>query len=190
MKTRCSWTQNKELNNTYHDSEWGVPLHDDAKLFEFLILDAFQAGLSWLTILKKRKNFRKAFDNFEASKIANYSQKKIDTLMNDTGIIRNKLKINSTISNAQAFLNIQHEFGSFDNYIWQFTNHKTIVNTFKSIDEIPTETKESQAMSKALKKRGFKFVGPTICYAFMQAAGMVNDHETSCFRYNEVMKLG
>ena len=187
MKKRCTWTKDHDLNIVYHDNEWGVPLHDDAKLFEFLILDAFQAGLSWLTMLKKRNNFRNSFDNFDYSKIANYSQKKLDELLKDKGIIRNKLKINAAVSNAKAFIKIQKEFGSFDKYIWKFTSNNTIVNCFKTFEEIPTETPESQAMSKDLKKRGFKFVGPTICYAFMQAAGMVNDHEPDCFRYDELM---
>lgn len=186
MISRCKWTNNNSYNIEYHDVEWGVPVHDDRKLFEFLVLDAFQAGLSWLTILKKRDNFRKAFDNFDYLKISKYNNDKITELINDVGIIRNKLKINATISNAQYFIEIQKEFGSFDKYIWSFVNHKTIKNSFKSWDEIPATSKESDAMSKDLKKRGFKFVGSTICYAFMQAAGMVNDHETTCFRYNEV----
>ncbi len=185
-KIRCDWTNNNPYNNEYHDKEWGVPLHDDRKLFEFLILDAFQAGLSWLTILKKRENFRKAFDNFDAEKIAAYDENKIKELLNNQGIIRNKLKIKAAISNAKAFLSIQKEFGSFDKYIWQFTGYKTIVNRWKSWKEIPASTKESDAMSKDLKKRGFKFVGSTICYAFMQAAGMVNDHTVDCFRYSEL----
>jgi DNA-3-methyladenine glycosylase I len=185
---RCDWTNNNPYNIEYHDTEWGVPLHDDQKLFEFLILDAFQAGLSWLTILKKRENFRKAFDNFDAKKIALYDDKKINELLNNAGIIRNKLKIHAAVSNAKSFLKIREEFGSFDKYIWQFTKHKTIVNKWKNWKEIPASTKESDAMSKDLKKRGFKFVGSTICYAFMQAAGMVNDHTVDCFRYKEVMQ--
>ncbi len=185
---RCGWTNNNPFHIEYHDKEWGVPLHDDQKLFEFLILDAFQAGLSWLTILKKRDNFRKAFDNFDALKIANYDEVKIRELLNNSGIIRNKLKIHAAVTNAQAFLKIQKEFGSFDKYIWQFTGNKTLVNNYKNWEEIPARTKESDAMSKDLKKRGFKFVGSTICYAFMQAAGMVNDHTVDCFRYKEVMK--
>jgi DNA-3-methyladenine glycosylase I len=183
---RCSWTNNNPYNIEYHDREWGVPVHDDRKLFEFLVLDAFQAGLSWLTILKKRENFRKAFDDFDYHKIALYDESKIKELTEDSGIIRNKLKINATVSNAKAFLEIIKEFGSFDSYIWGFVNHKTIKNSFKHLKEIPATGKESDAMSKDLKKRGFKFVGSTICYAFMQAAGMVNDHETECFRYNQV----
>lgn len=185
-KTRCAWTANNPFHNEYHDKEWGVPLHDDQKLFEFLILDAFQAGLSWLTILKKRKNFRKAFDNFDAEKIAVYQEKKIQELLNNEGIIRNKLKVRASVTNAQEFLNIQQEFGSFDKYIWQFVNHKPIINKWGETEEIPASTIESGAMSKDLKKRGFKFVGTTICYAFMQASGMVNDHTTDCFRYHEV----
>ncbi len=188
-KHRCTWTANNPYNVEYHDAEWGVPVHDDNKLFEFLILDAFQAGLSWLTILKKRDNFRKAFDNFDARKIALYDEQKRENLMNDEGIIRNRLKIEAAVINAQAFLNVQHEFGSFDKYIWQFTGGKTIVNQCTSWKNTPTRSSESDSMSKDLKKRGFKFVGTTICYAFMQAAGMINDHETNCFRYNEVMEL-
>ena len=170
----------------YHDTEWGVPVHDDRKLFEFMVLDAFQAGLSWSIVLKKRENFRKAFSNFDYAKIAKYNQKKIDRLIADPGIIRNKLKIASTVTNARAFLKTQREFGSFDEYIWSFTGGKTIKNRWKTLSQIPASTKESDAMSKDLKMRGFKFVGSTICYAFMQAAGMVNDHLVSCFRYKEV----
>jgi len=186
MKHRCTWTNNNPYNIKYHDEEWGVPVHNDKKLFEFLLLDAFQAGLSWVTILQKRENFRKAFDDFNYKKIAEYNDDKIKELMNNVGIIRNKLKIKAAISNAQAFLKVQKEFGSFDNYIWEFVNHKTIINSFKTWDEIPTTSKESDTMSKDLKKRGFKFVGSTICYAYMQAAGMINDHEITCFRYNEI----
>jgi len=186
MKNRCQWTKNNPINIEYHDNEWGVPVHDDRKLFEFLLLDAFQAGLSWLTILKKRNNFRQAFDAFDYKKIAEYNDQKIIELYNNTGIIRNKLKINAAVSNAKAFIKIQKEFGSFDKYIWSFVNYKTIKHSFKLLNEIPAVSKESDLMSKDLKKRGFKFVGSTICYAFMQAAGMVNDHELSCFRYNEV----
>lgn len=186
MKHRCTWTKNNPYNIKYHDKEWGVPVHDDKKLFEYLLLDSFQAGLSWLTILKKRENFRKAFDNFEYKKIADYDVEKINNLMNDESIIRNKLKIKAAISNAKEFLKIQKEFGTFDKYIWQFVNHKTIKNSFKSWEEIPATSKESDIMSKDLKKRGFKFVGSTICYAFMQATGMINDHEITCFRYNEL----
>ena len=186
MKNRCSWTNNNLYNINYHDTEWGVPVHDDRKLFEFLVLDAFQAGLSWLTILKKRENFRKAFDNFDFTKISKYNEEKIFELKNNSGIIRNKLKINAAISNAKSFITIIEEFGSFDKYIWNFVNHKTIKNSFKTWKEIPTTSKESDALSKDLKNRGFKFVGSTICYSIMQAAGLVNDHETTCFRYNDV----
>ena len=168
----------------YHDEEWGVPLHDDNKLFEFLVLDAFQAGLSWRTILHKRENFRIAFDNYDIQKIANYDEEKVATLMKDSGIIRNQLKIRATIQNAIAFLSIQAEYGTFDQYIWQFTNGKTITNEFKTMSEIPCKSTESEAMSKALIKKGFKFVGPVICYSVMQAIGMVNDHISTCHRYN------
>jgi len=186
--TRCEWPGDNELSIEYHDREWGVPLHDDNLLFEYLILDAFQAGLSWQTILNKRKNFKKAFHNFNAKKISKYSEKDKSRLLNDAGIIRNHLKINASITNAQKFLEVQKEFGSFDKYIWQFTNNKTINNEFKNISDLPAKTEESEKMSEDLKKRGFKFCGPTICYAFMQAAGMVNDHTINCFRYKEVQK--
>ena len=185
-KKTCSWPGNNPLMNKYHDEEWGVPVHDDRKLFEFIVLDGFQAGLSWSTILNKRENFRKAFDNFEPEVIAEYSEGKIEDLLQDAGIIRNKLKVRATVTNAKYFLEVQKEFGSFDKYIWQFTDGKTIVNQWKTISDIPVSTNESDAMSKDLKKRGFKFVGTTICYAFMQAAGMVNDHLEDCFRYTEV----
>jgi DNA-3-methyladenine glycosylase I len=186
MKNRCEWVGKDPIYIQYHDTEWGVPLHDDRKLFEFLILDAAQAGLSWLIILKKRESFRKAFSNFDAKKIARFDEKKIQQLLNNPGIIRNRLKIVSAIENAKAVLRVQKEFGSFDHFIWQFTGGKTIRNRWKSIKEIPAKTKESDAMSKELKNRGFRFVGSTICYAFMQAAGMVNDHVTGCFRYKDV----
>ena len=189
MKKRCEWPGSDQLMCEYHDNEWGVPVHDDRKLFEFLVLDAFQAGLSWSTILKKRENFRRAFDNFDYKKIAKYKQKKIDTLLNDTGIIRNKLKIHSTITNAALFQKIQEEFGSFDKYIWSFVGGRPKVNKWKTIKPIPATSAESDAMSKDLKQRGFKFVGSTICYAFMQAAGLVNDHVIGCFRYNELKKM-
>jgi len=178
--TECTWPANDLLMRTYHDTEWGVPLHDDGKLFEFLVLDAFQAGLSWRTILHKRENFRKLFDNFEAEKIANYDELKIQMLMNDASIIRNQAKIRSTISNAKAFLQVQAEFGTFDNYIWQFSNRKIIINHPTTNAEVLCKSAHSDAMSKDLIKRGFKFVGSTICYAFMQAIGMVNDHLESC----------
>jgi len=185
-KKRCWWPGEKQLDIAYHDEEWGVPTHDDHKLFEFLVLEAFQAGLSWTTILKKRENFRLALDNFDAVKIASYNDDKVSELLQNPGIIRNKLKILSTINNAKLFLEVQKEFGSFDNYIWQFTVGTTIKNNCKSMKDIPVNTPESDAMSKDLKKRGFKFVGTTICYAFMQATGMVNDHTIDCFRYDEV----
>jgi DNA-3-methyladenine glycosylase I len=185
---RCAWPANNPYNLEYHDKEWGVPLHDDQKLFEFMVLDAFQAGLSWTTIITKRENFRKAFDHFDAKVIVNYDDKKINELLLDTGIIRNQLKIKAAITNAGLFLKFQKEYGTFDNFIWQFTGHKTIVNKWKHLKEIPVSTKESDNMSKTLKKAGFKFVGTTICYAFMQAAGMVNDHAVDCFRYKEVQK--
>ncbi|MFC1859350.1 DNA-3-methyladenine glycosylase I [Thermodesulfobacteriota bacterium] len=183
---RCIWPLADPLLIEYHDTEWGVPLHDDRKLFEFLVLDAAQAGLSWITILRKRQNYRKAFDGFDPSKIAGYGTKKIQKLLQNDGIIRNKMKIASSIENARVFLEVQEEMGSFDAYIWQFVGGKPIKNAWKHEKEIPTETKESLLMSKDLKKRGFKFVGPIICYAFMQAAGMVNDHLVDCFRYHEV----
>ena len=186
MKTRCPWSSSDPIYVEYHDTEWGVPLHDDRMLFEFLILEGAQAGLSWLTILKKRQNYRKAFQNFDAKKIARYDAQKFNRLMQDPGIIRNRLKIASTIENAKAFLKMQKEFGSFDRFIWQFTGGKTIRNSWKTLKEVPAKTKESDAMSKELKRRGFGFVGSTICYAFMQAVGMVNDHVVNCFRYKEV----
>lgn len=184
-KQRCGWPK-KPLDIEYHDKEWGVPVHDDNKFFEFLVLDTFQAGLSWSTILHKRENFRKAFDNFDYQKIALYKQDKINELLQNEGIIRNKLKINGTVKNAIAFLAVQKEFGSFDKYIWSFTEGKTITNSWEDMKEIPATSKESDAMSKDLKKRGFIFVGSTICYAFMQGVGIVNDHLVSCFRYGEV----
>ncbi len=170
----------------YHDKEWGIPIHNDRKLFEMLILESAQAGLSWSTILKRRKTYKKAFDNFNAKKISKYNNKDFERLLNDGGIIRNRLKIKSTIQNAKFFLEIQKEFGSFDKYIWGFVNHKPIINKFKKLKYLPANTKESDAMSKDLKKRGFGFVGTTICYAFMQAVGMVNNHIIDCFRYKEV----
>ena len=173
----------------YHDNEWGNPVHNDRKHYEFLLLDGFQAGLSWQTILRKRKNFKKAFDNFDYKKIAKYDKRKINSLLKDEGIIRNKLKVNSAVINAKLFMDVQKEFGSFDKYIWQFTGGKTIHNKHKTMTDIPATSPESDAMSKDLKKRGFKFVGSTICYAYMQAAGMVNDHFMGCFRYKEVKKL-
>lgn len=178
----CEWPSNDPLMLKYHDEEWGIPLHDDQKLFEFMVLDAFQAGLSWRTVLYKRDNFRKAFHDFDPATIAKYNESDFNRLMADAGIIRNRAKINGTIENARQFLEVQKEFNSFDKYIWQFTGGKTIQNHWKSLNEIPAFSKESDAMSDDLKKRGFKFVGSTICYAFMQAAGMVNDHIVSCWR--------
>ena len=186
MKFRCSWPASDPLYIKYHDREWGVPLHDDRKLFEFLILDGAQAGLSWLTILKKRLNYRKTFDNFDPHKIVAYDSRKVRELLSNEGIVRNKLKINATIQNAISFLAVQKEFGSFNIYIWRFVGGETKKNKWKTLEEIPAQTPESAAMSADLKKRGFKFVGPTICYAFMQAAGLVNDHVVDCFRYEEV----
>ena len=183
-KPRCAWISDP-LMQRYHDEEWGVPLHDDRKLFEFMVLDAFQAGLSWKTILNKRENFRKALDNFIPEIIAEYDDTKYEKLLNDAGIIRNRAKIRATISNAKAFLQVQREFGTFDKYIWSFTGHKTIVNSWNSLSEMPAKTEASDRMSKDLTRRGFKFVGSTICYAFMQAAGMVNDHMVTCFRYKD-----
>jgi DNA-3-methyladenine glycosylase I len=185
---RCTWAESHSLLKTYHDTEWGTPIHDDRLHFEFITLDAFQAGLSWLTILKKRDNFRRAFDQFDYVKIAKYNSKKIEKLMADEGIIRNKLKIEATINNAKRFIEVIGEFGSFDNYIWSFVNEKMIVNKWKNIKEIPAKTNESDRMSKELKKKGFRFIGSTICYAYMQASGMVNDHEVNCFRYKQVQK--
>ncbi len=182
---RCEWANGSDIEQSYHDNEWGVEKHDDRTLLEFLILEGAQAGLSWSTILKKREGYRKAFDNFDARKIARYSEKKISMLLANPEIIRNRLKINSTITNARAFLNVQNEFGSFDKYIWRFVNGKPIRNSWKNISDIPSRTPESDAMSKDLKKRGFKFVGATICYAFMQAVGMINDHVVGCFRYKD-----
>lgn len=185
---RCGWCLGDPLYEKYHDQEWGVPLHNDRKLFEFLVLEGFQAGLSWITILRKRENFRKAFDDFDFEKIAAYSDSKIDSLMKDTGIIRNKLKIRSTITNARAFLKIREEFGSFNKYIWDFVEGKTIQNKWRDKSQVPASTPLSDKISKDLKKRGFKFVGSTIIYSHMQATGMVNDHEVFCFRHKELSK--
>jgi DNA-3-methyladenine glycosylase I len=182
---RCSWARN-ELSIRYHDSEWGVPQHDDRVLFEFLVLEGAQAGLSWETILRKRENYRSALDNFDPAKIAKYKQGKLDVLMGNQGIVRNRLKILSAVKNAKAFLAIQKEFGSFEEYIWQFVGGKPRVNRLRALSQIASRTTESDAMSKDLKKRGFTFVGSTICYAFMQAVGMVNDHLVTCFRYRQV----
>ncbi len=184
-KNRCSWCGEDPLYIKYHDTEWGVPVYDDDKLFEFLILETFQAGLSWITVLRKRENFRNAFDDFDYHKIAKYNEKKFDRLMNNAGIIRNKLKIKATISNAIAFMEVQEEYGSFSKYIWSFVDYKPIVNSWSSLDEIPAKTTLSDKISIDLKKQGFKFVGSTIIYAHMQATGMVNDHVVDCFRFKE-----
>ncbi len=183
---RCPWPTEDKLMIEYHDREWGVPVHSDSKHFEFLLLDGFQAGLSWSTILKKRANFHKAFDNFDYKKIAKYKSNDVKRLLNDEGIIRNRLKVAAATTNAQKFQEVQAEFGSFDKYIWRFVNGKTMKNKFKRHSDSPAFTKESDSMSKELKTRGFKFVGSTICYAYMQAAGLVNDHTVDCFRYKEV----
>ena len=182
---RCSWARGSQIEQDYHDTEWGVPLHDDRGLFELITLEGAQAGLSWLTVLKKRHNYRNLFDNFDVNKIARYNQRKVASLLKNPGIIRNRLKIEATISNARAFLEIQDEFGSFDNYIWRFTNGKPVVNHWKKPQDVPASTDLSDTLSKDLKKRGFRFVGTTICYAFMQASGMVNDHTVDCFRYRQ-----
>ncbi|MEI6236739.1 MAG: DNA-3-methyladenine glycosylase I [Planctomycetota bacterium] len=188
MTTRCFWAGTAERMMAYHDTEWGVPLHDDRKHFEFIVLDGAQAGLSWSTILNKRDNYRAAFDHFDPKKVAAYGPEKIASLLADAGIVRNKLKINVAVQSAKSFLQIQKEFKTFDAYIWQFTGGKTIQNKWKTHKDIPAKTREAEAMSKDLLKRGFKFVGPTICYAYMQAAGMVNDHTVDCFRYRELKK--
>lgn len=185
---RCEWAKD-ELMIEYHDKEWGIPVHDDRKLFEMLILGGTQAGLSWATILKRRKNYRKAFDNFDPIKISEYTQKDVKRLLSNEGIIRNRLKILSTINNAKQFLKIQEEFGSFDKYIWSFTNYKPIINNYKKLTDLPATNSISDKMSKDLKKKGFNFVGPTICHAFMQAVGMVNDHTVNCFRHKITRKL-
>lgn len=186
---RCAWPGNDPLYNAYHDEEWGVPLHDDRRLFEFLILDAFQAGLSWLTILRKRENFRRAFDHFDPAKISRYNDTDVARLMQDAGIIRNRQKILATIGNAGAFLKTQAAFGSFDRYIWQFVGGRPVQNHWQADALVPATSPASEAMSQDLRARGFRFVGPIICYAFMQAAGMVNDHITTCFRHREVAAL-
>jgi len=186
VKNRCSWAGSDPLYIKYHDTEWGVPVHNDRQWFEFLILEGAQAGLSWLTILRKRPNYRKAFDKFNPDIIAAYDTAKINVLLSDAGIIRNKLKIEAAIKNASSFLAVQQEFGSFDQYIWQFVGGSVLKNSWESVTEIPAQTRLSTAMSADLKRRGFKFVGPTICYAFMQATGLINDHIVGCFRYAEV----
>ncbi|HAF45507.1 MAG: DNA-3-methyladenine glycosylase [Sideroxydans sp. GWF2_59_14] len=187
-KQRCAWCGDSALYQTYHDTEWGVPLHDDRELFEFLILEGAQAGLSWITILKKRENYRAAFDGFDAARIVRYGAGKIDALLQDPGIVRNRLKVAAAVTNAQKFLEVQAEFGSFDRFIWQFVDGKPKQNKWRSLADIPASTVESDAMSKELKRRGFKFVGSTICYAHMQATGMVNDHTTDCYRHKELSK--
>jgi DNA-3-methyladenine glycosylase I len=185
MFTRCAWARN-ELSIPYHDTEWGVPVHDDRLLFEFLVLEGAQAGLSWDTILRKRARYREVFDNFDPAVVARYGKRKVNSLLRDEGIIRNRLKIASAIGNAQAFLKVAEEFGSFDAYIWQFIGGTPRINALRTLKDLPARTAESDAMSKDLKRRGFRFVGSTICYAFMQAVGMVNDHQIDCFRYAEL----
>lgn len=187
-KSRCAWAGNDALYQRYHDHGWGIPLHDDQKLFEFLILEGAQAGLSWITILRKRENYRSAFDDFDATRIAEYTPNKIESLLQDAGIVRNRLKVQSAVINAQKFLEVQSEFGSFDKFIWQFVDGKPRQNKWRSMAEVPAYTAESDAMSKELKRRGFKFVGSTICYAHMQATGMVNDHTTDCFRHAQLSR--
>jgi len=186
MKKRCAWVPDDTLYKDYHDTEWGRPVHDDRSLFENLILDGMQAGLSWAIILKKRQNFRAAFDNFDPEKIASYDKMKIESLLHDKGIIRNRLKIESAVKNARAYLELLKEYESFDAYVWSFVTRSPIQNAWKTIQEIPAKTKESEALSRSLLQSGFRFVGPTICYAFMQAVGMVNDHTVECFRYKEL----
>lgn len=190
MKTRCGWTTDDPLYIDYHDREWGVPVWDDQRLFEFLILEGAQAGLSWITILKKRDNYRAAFDHFDAEKIVQYDDAKLAELLTNEGIVRNKLKINAVVANAKAYLRVREEFGSFASYIWSFVGGAPIINHWASRSEVPTSTPESDRMSKDLKKRGFKFVGTTICYAYMQAAGLVMDHTTDCYRYAELVQDG
>ena len=187
-KQRCAWAGNDALYQNYHDTEWGVPLHDDQRLFELLMLEGAQAGLSWITILRKRENYRAAFDGFNATRIARYDANKIESLLQNAGIVRNRLKLEAAVINAQKFLEVQDEFGSFDKFIWQFVEGKTKQNRWRSLADLPTSTPESDALSKELKRRGFKFVGSTICYAHMQATGMVNDHITDCFRHAELLK--
>jgi len=190
MKARCEWCGSDPLYIAYHDDEWGVPIHDDRLLFEFLILEGAQAGLSWLTILKKRENYRQAFHSFECEHIASYSEADVARLLSDAGIVRNRLKIASAIKNARGVLDIQEEYGSLDSYLWRYVDGIPKQNAWRSMAELPTKTELSDMMSKDLKKRGFNFVGSTICYAFMQAVGMVNDHTTDCFRHKEIKKMG
>jgi DNA-3-methyladenine glycosylase I len=189
MIERCGWSISDPLMIDYHDTEWGVPVHDDRTHFEMIVLDGAQAGLSWQTVLKKREAYRKAFDNFDVRKVSRYNDKKIRELLENPGIIRNRLKINSAVMNAKAFLEVTKEFGSFDKYIWQFVGYRTIHNSWSSLKQLPAKTSISDAMSKDLKKRGFNFVGSTICYAYMQAAGMVNDHTIKCFRHKELRRV-
>jgi DNA-3-methyladenine glycosylase I len=189
MPKRCAWCGDDPLYIAYHDTEWGVPVHDDRKLFEFLILEGAQAGLSWITILKKRENYRRAFDGFDAAKVARYGERQVARLLADPGIVRNRLKIAAAITNARAFLDVQEAYGSFDRYIWRFVGDAPLQSARKSLKDIPAQTAESDALSKDLKARGFKFVGSTICYAHMQATGMVNDHVAGCFRHGEVRRL-
>jgi DNA-3-methyladenine glycosylase I len=186
MKQRCPWAGTDPLSVAYHDTEWGTPLHDDRKLFEFLILEGAQAGLSWLTILRRREDYREAFDHFDPRSVATYDNRKVEVLLRNPGIIRNRRKVEAAVGNARAFLAVQEEFGSFDRYIWRFVKGRPMKNAWRSSEEIPASTPESVALSRDLKRRGFGFVGPTICYAFMQAVGMVNDHTVECFRYGEL----
>ena len=186
MPNRCPWSNSDPLLIQYHDEEWGVPLHDDSVLLEYIILDGAQAGLSWLTILRKREGYRQAFEEFDAAKIAAYDDAKVELLLQDPGIVRNRQKVNSAVKNARAFLSVRQEFGSFDQYVWAFVGHQTRKNNWRTDSEIPAKTPEAEALSRDLKQRGFSFVGPTICYAFMQAAGLVNDHLVTCFRYDQV----
>ena len=187
---RCAWCTADPVYQTYHDGEWGVPAHDDRRLFEMLVLEGAQAGLNWLTILKKREGYRRAFDNFDVEKVARYGPKQVHRLLNDSGIVRNRLKVESAVRNARAFLDVQSEFGSFDTFVWRFVDSTPMQNAWTSLSQIPARTEESDAMSQELKKRGFNFIGSTICYAFMQSVGLVNDHVTDCFRYKEVTQLG
>ena len=186
MKKRCEWAEHSDIYRTYHDEEWGVPVYEDQKLFEFLVLESAQAGLSWITILKRREGYRRAFANFDPKIVSTFDDHMVEQLMQDTGIIRNRLKITATIKNAKAFLKIQEEFGSFSKYIWHYTGGKPIINNFKKLDELPAKTELSEIIAKDLKKRGFGFLGPTVIYAHMQATGMVNDHLIHCFRYHEL----
>ena len=186
MKQRCSWVEMDDRRIAYHDTEWGVPVHDDRRLFEFLILEGAQAGLSWDTILKKRENYRRRLAGFDPAKVARFGTRELRALMRDPGIVRNRLKLEAAVSSAQAFLAVQREFGSFDRYVWQFVGDRPKQNRWRAMNEVPASTPESDAMSKDLKKRGFRFIGSTICYAFMQATGMVNDHLVTCFRYREI----